>query len=133
MPIKHTEVMKMKHVKALKTTQVILLLVVITFLSGIPGMVFGEEAFSVEYEEMIVALGSEESGSIISGDIIGISQDTCIPGPLLCIGCYEYICIGLYGYATMSSEACYLFAFCLAGSDCQALCIGLFPEIPPFR
>jgi hypothetical protein len=47
MPIKHTEVMKMKHVKALKTTQVILLLVVITFLSGIPGMVFGEEAFSV--------------------------------------------------------------------------------------
>jgi hypothetical protein len=122
--------MKMKKVRALKTTQVIVLLIVITFLSSIPGMVCGEEAISEEYQEMKAELGCEDSRSTINGDIIGISQDSCNPGPLLCIGCYEYICIGLYGYATMSSETCFLLAFCFGMSDCEALCFGLWPEIP---
>ena len=119
----------MKKVRALKTTQAIVLVVVITFLSSIPGIVFGEEEISIEYKEMIAALGCEENPSIMSGDIIGIDQDTCTPGPLICVGCYEYFCIGLDGYATMSSDACFLLAFCFGASNCDALCIGLLPEI----
>jgi len=127
------EEMTMKTVRALTTTKVIVLLVVITFLSGSPGMVFGEEAISIEYEEMIAGLDDEKSPGIVSGDMIGINQDTCKAGPLLCFGCYEYICIGLYGYATMTSESCFLLAFCFSGTDCQALCLGLLPDGPAFK
>jgi hypothetical protein len=133
MPIKQREAIKMKTVRALTTMKVIVLLVVITFLSSSPGMVFGEEVISGAYEEMIAGLGDDESPGIVSGDMIGINQETCNAGPLLCFGCYEYICIGLYGYATMTSESCFLLAFCFSWTDCQALCFGLVPDGPAFQ
>jgi len=123
----------MKTVRALATKGVIVLVFVITFVSDRPGMVFGEEAIPAAYEEMIAGLGDGESSNIVSGHIIGINQDMCEAGPLLCFGCYDYICIGLYGYATMTSEACYLLAFCFSWTDCQALCFGLVPEGPAFK
>ena len=121
--------MKMKKVRVPKTRHVIVLLVIITFSSSIPGMVFGEETILAEYKEIKTVFGCEDSPSTMSGDIIGINQETCNPGPLICLGCYEYICIGLDGYATMSSEACFLLAFCFGVSNCEALCIGLLPQI----
>ena len=123
----------MKAVRAFATAAVIVLLVVITFLSGSPGMVSGEESIPAVYEEMIAGLDDAEIYGTVSGDVIGINQDTCNPGPLLCFGCYDYICIGLYGYATMTSDGCFLFAFCFSWTDCQALCFGLVPEGPAFK
>ena len=123
----------MKNVRAHRTPQVILLLFAITFLSSAPGMVLGEEAIPAAYEAMMAGLGNEESPGVVSGDMIGINQETCNAGPLLCFGCYEYICIGLYGYATMTSESCFLLAFCFSWTDCQALCFGFVPEGPAFQ
>ena len=123
----------MKAVRVFATAEVIVLLVVITFLSSSPGMVFGEESMTATYEKMIAGLGDDEIPGRVSGDVIGINQDTCNPGPLLCFGCYDYICIGLYGYAAMTSEACYLLAFCFSWTDCQALCFGLVPDGPAFK
>ena len=119
----------MEKVKALKTTQTMVVFAIITFLASFPGMAFGEEAFLAEYDEIKPALSCEECPGIMNGDIIGINQDTCTPGPLICLGCYEYICMGLDGYATLTSEACFLLAFCFGASDCEALCIGLLPQI----
>lgn len=123
----------MKTVRVHRTAKVIVLLFVITFLSSSPGMVFGEEAIPAAYEEMMAGLGNEESPGIVSGDMININQETCNAGPLLCFGCYEYICIGLYGYATMTSESCFLLAFCFSWTDCQALCFGFVSEDPAFQ
>ncbi len=123
----------MKTLRALATTGVIILVAVITLLSGNPGIISGEESIPATYEEMIAGSGDAESSGTVSGDMIGINQDACNPGPLLCFGCYEYICIGLYGYATMTSESCYLLAFCFSWTDCQALCFSLVPEGPAFK
>lgn len=119
----------MRRVRTLRATQVIILFAVVSFLSAIPGMVFGEEMILAEYKDMKGALGCAENPGTMSGDIIGINQETCTPGPLICVGCYEYFCIGLDGYATMTSDACFLLAFCFGVSNCDALCIGLLPQI----
>jgi len=123
----------MKRVRAFTATGVIVLLVAIAFFPSSPGMVFGEEAIPATYEGMIAGLVDNGAPRTVSGDMIGINQETCNAGPLLCFGCYEYICIGLYGYATMTSEACFLMAFCFSWNDCQALCFGLVPEGPAFQ
>lgn len=113
--------------------KLIVIVAVITALGGSPAMVFAEETLWAEYKEMIAGLTEEERPGSVNGALIGMDQDTCDAGPLLCFGCYEYVCIGLYGYATMTSESCYLIAFCLGWTDCQALCFGLVPEGPAFQ
>lgn len=118
-----------------KTTQVILLLVIILSFTGFPGKVCGEEQLSVEYGKMLAEPCGEENANILSENIVEINQCGCCPppGPYICFGCYEYTCIGLHSYATMTIDACWLLAFCFLASDCQALCVSLIPEPPPFK
>ena len=126
---------KMHIGRVFKTTQVILLLVITLSLTGFPGKVWGKEPLSVEYRKMLADPCSEENANILSGNIVEINQCGCCPppGPYICFGCYEYTCIGLYSYAAMTIDACWLLAFCFLASDCQALCVSLIPEPPPFK
>lgn len=115
-------------------TQVILLLAISLFLIGIPGKVCGEEPVSAEYRKMLAEPCGGKNVNILSETIVEINQNGCPPpGPYICFGCFEYICIGLNSYANMSSDVCWLLAFCFLASDCQALCVGLIPEPPPFK
>ncbi len=124
----------MNNSRAFKTTLAILLLTLSLFLTGIPGEVCGEEPISVEYGKMLAEPCGAKNASISGEDIVEINQCGCPPpGPYICIGCFEYTCIGLYSYASLISDACWLLAFCFMASDCQALCVGLMPEPPPFK
>jgi hypothetical protein len=123
----------MKKLRSLTTIQVILLLNISIFLTGTSGMASGDEAFSVDQKEMPTVSCYTQSSSILSGNMIEINQGTCMPGPYICIGCFEYACIGLSGYGTIIMDACLLLTFCFVVSDCQALCISLLPENPDFR
>lgn len=118
-----------------QTTKVILLLVTILFLTGFPGKVSGEEPLFAEHGKMLDEPCCKENSNILSEHIVEINQCGCCPppGPYICFGCYEYTCIGLYSYATMTIDACWLLAFCFLASDCQALCFSLIPEPPPFK
>ena len=125
----------MNNSRVFKTLQAILLLVISLFLTGFPGKVCGEEPLSAEYEKATAEAYCAENTNIFSGNIIETNQCGCCPppGPYLCIGCFEYTCIGLNSYASMISDVCWLLAFCFFASDCQALCFSLIPEPPPFK
>ena len=125
---------KMSNSKALRTTQVILLLAISLLLTGFSGKAWSEEAVASEYVKMLAEPCGSENTSIFSENIVDKNQCGCPPpGPYICIGCFEYTCIGLYSYASLISDACWLLAFCFLASDCQALCVGLIPEPPPFK
>ena len=126
---------KMSNSRAFKTTPVLLLLVTSLFLTGFKEETCGEETVSVEYETMLTKSCYAENVNILSENIVEINQCGCCPppGPYICIGCLEYSCIGLYSYASMISDSCWLLAFCFFASDCQALCVSLIPEPPPFK
>ena len=124
----------MNNSRAFTKTQVMLLLLITLFLTGFPVKVWGEESVSVEYGKMLAESCGTENTSIFNEDIVEKNQCGCPPpGPYICIGCFEYTCIGLYSYASLISDACWLLAFCFLASDCQALCVGLIPEPPPFK
>jgi hypothetical protein len=124
----------MNNSKIFPRTKVILLLSMSLLLTGFPGKTWGEEPISVDNVKMLAELCGTENTSIFSENIIEKNQCGCPPpGPYICIGCFEYTCIGLYSYASLISDVCWLIAFCFLASDCQALCVGLIPESPPFK
>jgi hypothetical protein len=124
----------MNSTRAFRAAQATLLLAIGLCLIGYPVEVFGEELISAEYGKMLAYPCGGENINLLSENIVEINQDNCPPpGPYICFGCFEYTCIGLYSYANMSSDACWLLAFCFLASDCQALCVGLMPERPPFK
>ena len=124
----------MSNSRTFTITQVILLLAISLLLTGFSGKAWSEEPVSPEYETIPAKPCCAENTKILSGNMFEVNQYGCPPsGPYICFGCFEYTCIGLFSYATMTMDACLLLTFCFLASDCQALCVGLMPESPPFK